>query len=162
MADALPPRRGKGGRPPGDPAAVRRATIGVRVSAAEYTALRTKAVQMGMSPAQWLRTAALTRRLPSPPVPPVNREQYVALGRLATNLNQLTRLANAGQLVVIHDRLLQRLTAEVRRLRLALLGTARKRRLGGAHHCRGRGADGTARKRELALSAREFRRRVAG
>ena len=41
---------------------------------------------------------------------------------MATNLNQLTRLANAGQLVVIPERLLQRLTAEVRRLRLALLG----------------------------------------
>ena len=122
MPDALPPRRGKGGRPPGDPAAVRRATIGVRVSAAEYAALRTKAAQMGMSPAQWLRTAALTRRLPAPPVPAANRAQYVALGRMATNLNQLTRLANAGQLVVIPDRLLKRLTAEVRRLRLALLG----------------------------------------
>ena len=122
MPDAPPPRRGKGGRPPGDPAAVRRATIGVRVSAAEYAALRTTAAQMGMSPAQWLRTAALTRRLPPPPVPAANREQYVALGRMATNLNQLTRLANAGQLVVIPERLLQRLTAEVRRLRLALLG----------------------------------------
>lgn len=122
MPDAPPPRRGKGGRPPGDPAAVRRATIGVRVSAAEYAALRTTAAQMGMSPAQWLRTAALTRRLPPPPVPAANREQYVALGRMATNLNQLTRLANAGQLVVIPERLLQRLTTEVRRLRLALLG----------------------------------------
>ena len=57
-----------------------------------------------------------------PPVPAVNRAQYVALGRMATNLNQLTRLANAGQLVVIPDRLLKRLTTEVRRLRLALLG----------------------------------------
>ena len=55
-------------------------------------------------------------------MPAANREQYVALGRMATNLNQLTRLANAGQLVVIPERLLQRLTAEVRRLRLALLG----------------------------------------
>ena len=60
--------------------------------------------------------------LPPPPVPAANREQYVALGRMATNLNQLTRLANAGQLVVVPERLLQRLAAEVRRLRLALLG----------------------------------------
>ena len=122
MADALPPRRGKGGRPAGDPAAVRRSTIGVRVSAAEYAALRTTAAQMGMRPAQWLREAALTRRLPSPPVPPVNRAEYAALARLAGNLNQLTRLAQAGKPVVIADGLLQRLTTEVSRLRLALLG----------------------------------------
>ena len=123
MPDAHPPRRGKGGRPPGDPAAVRRATIGVRVSAAEYAALRTKAAQLGLRPAQWLREAALTRRLPSPPVPAVNRAEYAALARLAGNLNQLTRLAQTGQPVVIADGLLAQLTTEVRRLRLALLGT---------------------------------------
>ena len=43
-------------------------------------------------------------------------------GRLAGNLNQLTRLAQAGKPVVIADGLLQRLTTEVSRLRLALLG----------------------------------------
>lgn len=119
---AAPPRRGRGGRPKGDPAAVRHSTIGVRVSDAEYAALREKAAHMGMTPAQWLREAALSRRLPSPPVPPINREQYAELARLAANLNQLTRLANEGRPVTVADALLQQTIDEVRRLRLALLG----------------------------------------
>ena len=52
------PRKARGGRPKGDPSAVRAATIGVRVSAEEYAALRARAEQMGMTPAQWLREAA--------------------------------------------------------------------------------------------------------
>ena len=120
--DAPPARRGKGGRPKIDPAAVRRSTIGVRVSAAEYAALRTRAENMGLTPAQFLRHAALTRRLPSPPVPAVNREEYVNLGRLANNLNQLVRRANAGQNVILTDPLVKLLLAELNDLRQALLG----------------------------------------
>ncbi len=121
-AEATPPRKAKGGRPKGDPSAVRASTIGVRVSAEEYAALRAKAEQMSMAPAQWLREAALSRRLPSPPVPPINREQYAELARLAANLNQLAHAANSGQPVAVSDVLLQRLAGEVGRLRLALIG----------------------------------------
>ena len=120
--DAPPARRGKGGRPKIDPAAVRRSTIGVRVSAAEYAALRTRAEQMDLTPAQFLRHTALTRRLPSPPVPAVNRDEYVNLGRLANNLNQLVRRANAGQNVILTDPLVKLLLAELNDLRQALLG----------------------------------------
>ena len=130
MSDALPvetpppppTRRGKGGRPKIDPAAVRRSTIGVRVSAAEYAALRTRAEHMGLTPAQFLRHTALTRRLPSPPVPAVNRDEYVNLARLAGNLNQLVHRANQGQNVILTDPLVQLLRAEINDLRQALLG----------------------------------------
>jgi hypothetical protein len=115
-------RRSAGGRPKGDPAAVRNATIGVRVSASEYATLRAKAAQMHMAPAQWLREAALSRRLPSAPVAAVNREQYAELARLAANLNQLARLANEGGRVTVTDGLLVRMALEAKRLRLALLG----------------------------------------
>ena len=115
--------KGRGGRPKGDPCAVRVSTIGVRVSANEYTALKAKAGQMSMTPAQWLREAALSRRLPSPPVQAINREQYGELARLAANLNQLARAANEGQAVTVNDQLMQRLSTEVKCLRLALLGT---------------------------------------
>ena len=117
-----PPPKRRGGRPKSDPAAVRAATIGVRVSAAEYAALRAKAEQMGITPAQFLRDAALKRRLPSPPVPAVNRAEYAELARLAANLNQLTRAANEGRPVTVAEALLERLAGEVSRLRLALLG----------------------------------------
>src|SRR5260364_277936 len=112
----------KGGRPKGDPAALRVMTIGVRVSLDEYAALRQKAAQMSMTPAQWLREAALSRRLPSPPVPPVNRERYAELARLAANLNQIAHRANAGYAVTVADVFLRQLMEEVSRLRLALIG----------------------------------------
>jgi hypothetical protein len=122
MPPDIATRRSAGGRPKGDPAAVRTATIGVRVSASEYAALRAKAAQLHMTPAQWLREAALARRLPSPPVAAINREQYAELARLAANLNQLARLANEGGRVTVADGLLARTAIEAKRLRLALLG----------------------------------------
>ena len=88
----------KGGRPKIDPAAVRSLNLSVRLSPAEYAALRERADQLGMKPGQFLRQAGLTRRLPPPPVPAVNREEWAKLGQLANNINQLTRRANAGQL----------------------------------------------------------------
>ena len=97
-------------------------TIGVRVTSAEHAALRTKAETLGTTPADWLRQAGLSRRLPSPPVPAINREHYAELARLSGNLNQLTRLANSGQPVSVADGLLQRLIGEVSQLRRALLG----------------------------------------
>jgi hypothetical protein len=122
MPPDVTPRRSAGGRPRGDPADVRNATIGVRVSAGEYATLRTKAAQMHMTPAQWLREAALARRLPSPPVAAINRQQYAELARLAANLNQLARLANEGGRVKVADALLTHMAKEAKRLRLALLG----------------------------------------
>lgn len=116
------PRRSRGGRPKSDPAAVRRATIGVRVSAPEYAALRERAAQMGMTPAQWLREAALSRRLPSLPVPVANREQYAELARLAANLNQLAHAANSGEPVQVNDELLTAVADQVKHLRLVLIG----------------------------------------
>ena len=117
---AAPPRRG--GRPRHAPGTVRTDTIGVRVTPAEHAALRTKAETLGTTPADWLRQAGLSRRLPSPPVPAINREEYAELARLSGNLNQLVRLANSGQPVSVADGLLQRVIAEVSQLRRALLG----------------------------------------
>lgn len=117
--------RSKGGRPRGNPADVRGTTIGVRVSPAENALLQAKAEHMSMTAAQWLREAALSRRLPSPPAPEINREQYAELARLSANLNQLAHAANSGQPVIVSDAILQALTAEVKRLRLALLGTGK-------------------------------------
>lgn len=115
-------RKRSGGRPRSAPADVRSATIGVRVTPAEYAALREKAAAMHMPPAQWLREAALSRRLPSPPVAAINRDQYSELARLAANLNQLAHLANEGAHVTVSDALLTQVATETRRLRRALLG----------------------------------------
>lgn len=122
--DRLQGRRREPGRPKGDPAAVRRMTIGVRVNQAEWEALRRKANHMGMSPAQWLRTAALARQLPPPPVPEANRAAYAELTRLAVNLNQIARAANEGR-AVVSSSLLHTLRQEVSKLQRALLGQER-------------------------------------
>ena len=109
-------------RPKGDPANVRGMTIGVRVTDAEYAALQAKAEALHITPAQWLRDAALKRRLPSAPAPAINIEEYGKLARLSANLNQLTRLAHEGRPVTLHEPMIQQLMEEVARLRLALLG----------------------------------------
>ena len=117
-----PPKRGRGGRPKNAPGTVRDVTIGVRVSASELIGITDKAKQMGLTGGQWLRESALSRRLPPPPVPTVNREQYANLARMAANLNQMAKLANCGQPVAVDAALLQCLSSEVGRLRLALIG----------------------------------------
>lgn len=117
-----PTKRGRGGRPKSEPGTGRLTTISTRVSDSELAVLRAKAVQMGMKPADWLRHAALSRRLPSAPAPEINRIQYAELARLASNLNQLTKAANQGQNVIVNDDLLTKVQAEVGILRLALLG----------------------------------------
>ena len=117
------PPRGKGGRPRLDPGSVRGITIGVRVSPHELAVLQSKAAFMGLTPAQWLRAAAIARRLPPAPVPAINREQYGELARLSANLNQLAWHANRGEAVSVDVDLLRRLGTEVRHLRLALIGS---------------------------------------
>lgn len=126
MTDQEAPPKRKGGRPKGKPEDVRVSTIGVRVSVEEYADLRAKAEHLGMTPAQWLRQAALTRRLPPPPVPAVNRQQYVELARLSANLNMIAKHANSGKPVTVATELLARLTREVSRLRLELIGVKGK------------------------------------
>ncbi len=116
-------RKAKGGRSAKkDPTLVRSATISVRVSASEYTELREKAKTMGFTPAQWLREAGLSRPLPLPPVPTINREEYAELARLAADVSDLTRLANEGKPTAVPSALLEQLTAEIKQLRFALLG----------------------------------------
>ena len=113
----------KNGRPKGDPIKVRHMTIGVRVNPAEWQTLQLRARHMGMSPAQWLRTAALSRRMPPPPVPEVNRKTYGELARLGVNLNQIAKAANAGRTAVPFG-LLRELLRAIMCLQASLMGVA--------------------------------------
>jgi hypothetical protein len=124
------PKRPRGGRPKSDPAEKRGLSLSVRLSENEAEALKQKATLMGLTPTQYMREASLSRRLPSPPVPAINREEYAALARLAANLNQLTKLANEGRSVVIAPDLLKKLIGETKSLRLALLGVEHDRQSG--------------------------------
>jgi len=110
-----------GGRPPLDADLLRDMTIGVRVSAEEYELLKAKALQLSIPPARLLRECALSRKLPSPPVPAINREMYAELARLSANINQLAHAANCSEFVQVDTDLLNKVGAEVAKLRLALL-----------------------------------------
>ena len=78
-----------------------------------------------MKPGQFLRQAGLTRRLPPPPVPAVNREEWAKLGRLGNNINQLTRRANAGQLTGFPAATIRLQRAEMKRIRAYLIGLSK-------------------------------------
>jgi hypothetical protein len=117
-----PKAKSKGGRPKlTDRTAIKKTTLGVRLNATELEQLTDRASAMGMKPTQFLRETALARRLPSPPVPAINIEEYARLARLTANLNQQTKVANAtGRTAELE--LLQDLLSEVQALRKALLG----------------------------------------
>lgn len=89
--------KGRGGRPSIPSDQVRRHTIGVRVNEDERSRIQEKADRMNMAPAQWLRHAALDRILPPCPAPKLNRDMYVELGKIGTNINQLVKVANSGK-----------------------------------------------------------------
>jgi len=114
-------KKGSGGRPKGDPEAIRVHRVNARLTADELSTLNQKAALLGIPPAQFLRDAALKRRLPPPPVPAINRQQYAELARLSANLNQLAHAANRGQPVTVSDALLRQVAEEVAQLRLALI-----------------------------------------
>lgn len=88
--------KNKGGRPNIAREKLRQKTIGVRVNQNEWDTLKQKSQELGISPAQFLRDAALKKRLSSPPVPELNRKTYGNLMHLASNINQLTRAVNSG------------------------------------------------------------------
>lgn len=113
--------KGRGGRPRVNGAEARKRTIGVRVNAAEMDALQCKADSVGLPLSQWLRLVALSRYVPRPLVPEVNREAYAELAKLAANLNQITRAAHEGRAVVPFP-VLKATHDILKKLRLALLG----------------------------------------
>lgn len=88
--------KNKGGRPSIAKEKIRQKTIGVRVNQKEWDTLKQKSQELGISPAQFLRDAALKKRLPSPPAPELNRKAYAHLMHLASNINQVTRSVNSG------------------------------------------------------------------
>lgn len=116
-------KRGVGGRPKLPQEAVRSRTIGVRVNDLEMEKLVARAKIMGMSPAQWLRHAALDRKLPSPPAPEVNRDMYVEFSRIGVSLNQLARAANKGLPVTLQKEP-EILLNLLRQMQLAILGVS--------------------------------------
>lgn len=70
---------------------------------------------------EWLRMAAIDQ-LPCS-IPPVNREAWIELARLAANLNQFQASINAGRASGYPSNFLEEVVAQVKALRRDLLGT---------------------------------------
>lgn len=102
--------------------------VTVRLTPTEYTDLQQRKGQLSWS--EFLRRAAhhqpLPRSCPRPPVPAVNRQTYIELGRIGNNLNQLTRACHRaqhqGEALPISPATLSALITQLQQLRLALLG----------------------------------------
>ena len=118
--DAPPPRLGtKRGRKPKSAPDKRQHLVACRLTDAEQAQL---ADGRGVLTAgEWLRTLALARRLPRP-IPAINLEAYRALARAASNLNQLSRRANAADQLDIAA-----LAATLASFRAALVGVGSER-----------------------------------
>ena len=124
-------KRGKGGRPRSDPGQLRAQSLGVCVNPAEMDAIRRKADSVGLSVSQWLRQVALSRYVPRPLVPELNRKAYAELAKLAGNLNQLARVASAAEgRVLVPMALLKEVYAVLQQMRLELLGAKSNRQAG--------------------------------
>jgi len=123
--------------PPGipilPPPMLRTRTISVRVNAREYAELTARRDAAGIKEmGAYLRMAVLAQQPPRAVVPTVNRAAWRELAHTASNLNQLTAHLNAGNLRdpgggARLGAVLATLTAEVRWLRLTLLGIAPER-----------------------------------
>ncbi|WP_133271014.1 plasmid mobilization protein [Hymenobacter radiodurans] len=68
--------------------------INVRISSTDKKLVEKKAAQAGLKTGEYMRRAALGRQITGK-IPPEFRRMLAATG---SNLNQLTRLANAGKL----------------------------------------------------------------
>jgi len=68
----------------------------IRVTLDEEQRMRCRARAAGYKLSVFIRTCALEGKVS--PVPSINIEQWVKLAATTSNLNQLTRLANSGQL----------------------------------------------------------------
>ncbi len=113
------------GRPRKDPARARVVKNGAHFTPAEDGRLRDRARFLGITVAELLREAAHGRPRPPRHQPdPIASDQWVELGRLAANLNQLQRAINRGQTEGVPVALVEELRRLLHDVRQALVGKA--------------------------------------
>lgn len=84
---------------PNEPKTGSRKQVNFRLSADEFERLTTSASTLGMTPSAYAKSLAVKARLVRPKFDHETGVQVnLALRRLGTNLNQLARKANAGDL----------------------------------------------------------------
>ena len=103
----------------------RRENFALRLSPSEKTALIEKATDAELTLSEYLRSTGLKKHL-RPPVPQINRETYVELGRIGNNINQMTKAChtaiNQGRGCNINPAALSSLKKQLDLLRLQVIG----------------------------------------
>lgn len=102
--------------------------IPIRLTASEHATVQQQAGALSLS--EYFRRAGLGLKITTPrsrpPVPEINRQSYLELGRIGNNLNQLTKACHTahlqGQALPIDRQLLDELSEQISQLRLAVLG----------------------------------------
>ena len=100
----------------------RTAVVPVRLSPEERAHLYALAKLFGLSLSEFIRRAALKRRVGTPAVAEVNRDTYSELCRIGNNLNQMVKVIHAGKSFVADPKLLAELKASVKEVGMQVLG----------------------------------------
>ncbi len=79
---------------------VKSAVVPIRFSKEERDSLFEQAKSFGVSLSEFVRRAALKRRLPPAPAPQINRDIYQELSRIGNNLNQVAKKIHEGAVSV--------------------------------------------------------------
>ncbi|HEY8781190.1 MAG TPA: plasmid mobilization relaxosome protein MobC [Mucilaginibacter sp.] len=86
------------GRPRISKEAVRSVNFTIRLTETEQRTLEKVANTCGLSPSALVREKVLKGRFPEPRPGRIDLDTYLELKKIGVNLNQLTRLANAGRM----------------------------------------------------------------
>lgn len=87
-------KRSRGGRPPLLDIEKRSVKFHGGFTLAEAESIAKKAKAVGLSESEYVRHAILNRDIKS--VPQVNKDTYVELGHIGTNINQIAHALNSG------------------------------------------------------------------
>jgi len=100
----------------------RDAVVPVRFTPDERDRLKQSALASKVSLSEFIRRAALKRRLPPPPAPEINLKSYQELALIGNNLNQLVRAIHKGKCRRIDVNLIRELLWLVRETGMQLVG----------------------------------------
>ena len=105
----------------------RTAVVPIRFTSIERDTLRSNAREAHLSISEWVRRAALHRRLPPTTVPPINIDAYQELCRIGNNLNQLMRAYHSeGGAIPEFPTLLESLRLMLKTVGMQLIGATSK------------------------------------
>lgn len=99
-----------------------RHVVAIRLNREERVLIEGLAAEAGLPPATFIRQAALGAVVPTrAEIPAVNREAYLELARVGSNLNQIAHHLNAGTATGVDESIVRRLAAVAKSLALQVL-----------------------------------------